>query len=111
MAINGILHHIGLVDEHKGFFSGMPIIDAIQYLSNYDKAQYGNIIVSLIRLSENLYDNEIIDLFTVSSDSKKLFKSVGISQYTDGVRIDKDFHDIFNLQVPNSMLSGVRQDL
>lgn len=35
-------------------------------------------------------------LFQIPLESKKLHKKVGISQYSDGVRIDNDFHDIFN---------------
>ena len=45
---------------------------------------------------------DVISKFTTIAGAKKLYKQVGTSQYTDGVRIDKEFHNIFNPPVSNS---------
>ncbi|WFD09028.1 HNH endonuclease [Tepidibacter hydrothermalis] len=43
---------------------------------------------------KNLTPN--LDVFTINIDSPILLKEVGTSQYTDGVRIEKEFHLILN---------------
>jgi|GEM_PF-1128402 Predicted restriction endonuclease len=96
----GILHHLGLQNEHKGIFKGIDVVNAINILRDKDKIHYKNIIQCLIRYCNDIYSDESIELFNCSESTEKLYKDVGISQYTDGVRIEKEFHSIFN--PPNS---------
>ncbi|SDH03668.1 HNH endonuclease [Desulfosporosinus hippei] len=95
----GILHHFGLRNPHKGFFSKYDMNDAIKYLTELNKDQYNPIIGALKRYALGTYDlylENSLEMFLVNRESKKLLKKVGNSQYTDGVRIDKEFHEIFN---------------
>lgn len=95
----GVLHHLGLRGAHKGFFKGGSIENAVEYLSTLDEVKYHSLIVVLKRYSQCLYDlynEDSLDLFIPPEGSKKLLKQVGKSQYTDGVRIDQEFHDVFN---------------
>ncbi|NHN34683.1 HNH endonuclease [Paenibacillus agricola] len=95
----GILHHLGLRDAHKGFFKEISIEDAINYLSGLGKDKYNSFIVALKRYSAgsyDLYSENSIEMFVANEKYKRLIKQVGKSQYTDGVRIDKEFHEIFN---------------
>ena len=96
----GVLHHIGLTDEHKGFFNGKEIKEAIEFLALQNKTEFKSVIASLLRLSTECYSQMSLDNFQVIDKANLLVKQVGSSQYTDGVRIDKGFHDIFN--PPNS---------
>lgn len=95
----GILHHLGLVEAHKGIFQGLMINTAIYTLRNFNDAKFERIAQILERYSLNLYDDNL-QLFKPLDDTYKLIKQIGTSQYTDGVRIDKAFHDVFN--PPNS---------
>jgi len=95
----GILHHLGLRDAHKGFFKEITIEDAINYLTELGKDEYAAFIAAFKRYSAGTYDlysENSLDMFVVNEKFKKLFKQVGKSQYTDGVRIDKEFHEIYN---------------
>ena len=40
----GILHHIGLVNEHKNLFEGMSIMTAVEELKKADPVQFAEII-------------------------------------------------------------------
>jgi hypothetical protein len=104
----GILHHIGLRDAHKGFFKETDISNAIKYLSDLNEDNCTTIIKALKRYSDNLYslyDESSIEMFTPKENSSNLLKQVGKSQYTDGVRIDQEFHSIFNPQDNDSFVS------
>lgn len=92
----GVLHHIGLWDEHKGFFEGISVEEAIMSMLNQSKTDFKAIIAPLLRFSEGIYSDTSLDCFYVVDESPKLIKNIGTSQYTDGVRIDKEYHDIFN---------------
>jgi hypothetical protein len=92
----GLLHYIGLWDEHKGYFDVESISDAIDLLANEKRQELKPITDSLIRLKNQLYSNDSIDLFTINESIQPLTKKIGTSQYTDGVRIDKEYHHLFN---------------
>jgi hypothetical protein len=95
----GILHHLGLRDAHKGFFKEISIEDAINHLTELGKDEYNPFIAAFKRYAAgtyDLYNENSLDMFAANDKFKKLLKPVGKSQYTDGVRIDKDFHEIFN---------------
>lgn len=92
----GVLHYLGIVEAHKGIFKDVKILDAIKVLSDENKDEFRLIIMALIRYSENLYSDDSFEFFIPSSVVPKLIKTVGTSQYTDGVRIDREFHSIFN---------------
>ncbi|WP_179087857.1 HNH endonuclease [Paenibacillus amylolyticus] len=59
----GVLHHIGLVNRHKGFFRGLSVANAIDHLSQHERDlnlnEYTRVIVSLIRFSENIYAEDV----------------------------------------------------
>lgn len=92
----GILHHLGLQNEHKGIFKGIDVATSIKMLRDKDKVHYKNIIQCLIRYCNDIYSDESIELFNSPDGAKKLYKDIGTSQYTDGVRIEKEFHNVFN---------------
>jgi predicted HNH restriction endonuclease/predicted RNA-binding protein with PUA-like domain len=92
----GILHHLGLNEDHKGYFINQTASDAVNHLSKLNGELYKPIIVALIRYSQNINDDLSMDNFTPPTNVTKLLKQVGKSQYSDGVRIDKEFHEIFN---------------
>ncbi len=94
----GVLHYLGIVEAHKGIFKDLKILDAIKVLTDIDKEKFNNIIMALTRYSENLYSDESFKLFIPYSDSHQLIKTIGTSQYTDGVRIEKEYHSIFNTE-------------
>jgi len=92
----GVLHHVGLWDEHKSVFEGYSILDAIEVLSKQDKNMFKPVILALMRFNEGLYSDDSINYFRINTEISPLLKNVGTSQYTDGVRIEKEYHDIFN---------------
>lgn len=94
----GILNFVGLTDEHKGIFKSMSLNESIGFLIEKNDKRYAPITTALKRLASEtgIRSDSMLDLFTPSSDAKRLFKIVGKSQYTDGVRIDKKFHNVFN---------------
>ena len=92
----GILHHLGLKSAFKGIWKGAEIPEAIKILYDKDTDDYKEVISSLTRYFLKDYDINDIKLFSFPEESPVLYKNIGTSQYTDGVRIDKDFHDIFN---------------
>lgn len=47
-------------------------------------------------INNNLNSVNSLDVFKSPEGSKVLYKTIGISQYKYGVRIDKEFHEIFN---------------
>lgn len=49
-----------------------------------------------MKLIDDIYADHNIDMFFSLGNTRKLRKKVGTSQYTDGVRIEKEFHTIFN---------------
>ncbi len=92
----GVLHHLGLMGEHKGLLDGISVQEAITYMLQQSKTEFKAIILSLLRYSEGIYSDGNLDFFQVNEDFSKLYKNIGISQYTDGVRINKEYHDIYN---------------
>lgn len=92
----GVLHYLGLFDEHKAFFQGYELLDAITILRNQDTYAFRSIILALIRYQDGLYLDDCFEMFECNQEIPCLIKNVGSSQYTDGVRIDKEFHEIFN---------------
>lgn len=92
----GLLHHMGLKNNFKSIFTEYDIDDAIRILKDEDSTHFKTVIQSLIRYQNGLYAENSIDYFIVNPNIKPLYKDVGTSQYTDGVRIDQEFHDIFN---------------
>lgn len=63
-------------------------------------------ISPLLRISTEYYSEMSLDNFQVAEKSNSLVKMVGSSQYTDGVRINENYYDIFN--PPNSTYYTVR---
>lgn len=92
----GVLHHMGLKNNFKSIFAEYDIDDAIKLLKGKDYAYYKNVIQSLIRYLNGIYQENSIDYFIPNPKVEPLYKNVGSSQYTDGVRIDQEFHCIFN---------------
>ena len=92
----GVLHHVGLWDEHKNFFGKYSILDAIAVLSKQGENMFKPVILSLVRFNEGLYSDASIDCFHINTEIPSLLKNIGTSQYTDGVRIEKEYHDSFN---------------
>jgi len=45
---------------------------------------------------DRIKDYESLECFRLNDNYPRLVKNVGTSQYTDGVRIDKEFHNTFN---------------
>jgi len=92
----GVLHHIGIGSEHKGTFKGFSIEEAIASLLRQSKTEFKGIIAMMIRFSEEIYCDDGLDFFHITDESLKLIKNIETSQYTDGVRIEKSFHAVFN---------------
>lgn len=91
----GVLHHIGLVNDHKGIFRDVSILDAIVELQRHGK-DFSKVILALMRYLEQDYSEDRLEYFIPSAESPKIIKNVGTSQYTDGVRIEKEYHEILN---------------
>lgn len=92
----GVLHHIGLVDAHKGMFKDIEIPEAIKILEETDISDFKKIIMSLMRYYYDDYSMEGLEYFIPSDKSPQIIENVEILQYTDGVRIEKKYHDILN---------------
>lgn len=92
----GILHHLGLVDEHKGMFQGIAVPEAVKALEENHVSDFKKIIMAVMRHYHDDYSMEELEYFIPSDKSPRIVKSVGSSQYTDGVRIEKEYHDILN---------------
>ena len=92
----GVLHYLGLIDCHKGIFDDISVIDAIKILNDNDEEKNKQIVLALLRYSQNIYSDESIELFRPDDSAPKLIKTIGTSRYTDEVRINKAFHNIFN---------------
>ncbi len=92
----GVLHHLGLVNNHKGIFKDMTIQEAINILGESNISDFRRIIMSLFRYHHNDYSMDGFEYFTPAKESPIIVKRVGKSQYTDGVRIEKEYHDILN---------------
>lgn len=96
----GILHHLGLKSDFKGIFKDTNELEAIEIMRNQDEKGFKAIINSIFRYANNLYSDDTIDMFIIRENATVITKKVGTSQYTDGVRIEKEFHSILN--PPNS---------
>jgi 5-methylcytosine-specific restriction protein A len=57
----GMLHYLGIVDAHKGFFKGIEVIDAIKRLMDQDSEELRGIAAALLRHARNLYSNDASD--------------------------------------------------
>lgn len=91
----GILHYLGLKDEFKGIFKGSTISAAIELLSVRND-DYKSIALYLNRYRLNQYNPNDLLFFNKNPLIKPLIKIIGTSQFTDGVRIDKEYHQLFN---------------
>lgn len=92
----GILHHLGLVNDHKGLFKDKSILYSVRALEESHVSDFKRIIMALMRYHHKDYSMEGIEYFMPSNASPRIVKRVGTSQYTDGVRIEKEYHDILN---------------
>ena len=92
----GILHHLGLVNDHKSMFKDMSVLDAVSALEEAEVSDFKRIIMALMRYYHSDYSMEGLEYFVPSSDSPRIIKSVGTSQYTDGVRLEKEYHAVLN---------------
>ena len=92
----GVLHYYGVKGVHKGIFKDIELSHAIKVLIENSSEQNELIISALTRYSNRANLSNTLNMFALQSDSPKLIKTVGRSQYTDGVRIDKKFHSTFN---------------
>lgn len=92
----GVLHHLGLVNDHKGMFKDKTVLEAITLLEESKVSDFKKVIMSLLRYHHNDYSLDGFKYFNPSKDSPQIVKTVGTSQYTDGVRIEKEYHDILN---------------
>lgn len=91
-----IIHQLGLVDGHKGIFRDKTVIEAINILEETNVSDFKKIVMAILRYYHNDYSLDGFEYFKPSKDSPKIIKTVGKSQYTDGVRIEKEFHKILN---------------
>lgn len=89
----GILHHLGLVNDHKSMFKDMSVLDAVSALEEAEVSDFKRIIMALMRYYHSDYSMEGLEYFVPSSDSPRIIKSVGTSQYTDGVRLEKEYSE------------------
>ncbi|WP_431090389.1 HNH endonuclease [Paenibacillus sp. 8b26] len=92
----GLLHFIGLWDEHKGLYGSKSAEEVIDILLKQNQKEFKPIVDSLVRQQNQLYSDDSFDLFTINESVPPLFKKLGKSQYSDGVRIDKEYHRYFN---------------
>lgn len=96
----GILHHLGIIGDHKGLFSNYTVQKAIQlikYQGSEEYSQIGNMITR--------FTDRHLSLF--SESNHVLSKRVGKSQYQDGIRINNDYFDVFNsLDSHNHIIRG-----
>lgn len=92
----GILHYLGLKSDFKGIFKDTNEIEAIEIMKNQDEKGFNVISNSIFRYVNNLYSDDTIDMFIIRENSVFFTKQVGTLQYTDGVRIEKEFHQILN---------------
>ena len=91
----GVLHHIGLINDHKGLFKDVLIEDAVKMLEE-DEEDFRRVISALNRYHSNDYTYDGLEYFLPAPSSPLIIKEVGKSQYTDGVRIEKEYHDLLN---------------
>ena len=91
----GILHFLGLKDAFKGIFQEeeLPLVIAEFSLRDED---FKSIAYYLSIYGFGVNNPNDLMLFRQNSDIDSLEKKVGSSQFSDGVRIDKSYHDIFN---------------
>ncbi len=92
----GILHHLGLVNDHKGIFIGLEIMESITLFEESTASDFKEIKMALLRYYRDQHVNDRYESFVLSIDSPKIIKRVGNSQFTDGVRIEKRYHSILN---------------
>ena len=92
----GVLHHLGLINDHKGIFKEVSVLDAVKLLEESNASDFKRIIMALMRYYHDDYSLEGLEYFIPSKHSPRIVKRVGSSQYTDGVRIEKEFHGVLN---------------
>jgi 5-methylcytosine-specific restriction protein A len=73
----GILHHIGLKQEHKGFFVGSTVDDAISLLENQDNQHFHQLILVLVQFKEH---NSL--LLRLSDIEEKFYSDVRKSRFS-----------------------------
>lgn len=82
-----------LRERYKSRFPN--VIDMLELHKNIDVENTTNSETTLKLQDAEDNTNNFAD-FISNSDSPILYKNLGKSQYSDGVRIDKSFHEIFN---------------
>jgi hypothetical protein len=92
----GILHYLGLVSDHKGIFSEIDLLESVACLEESTVSDFKEIKMALLRYYRDQYVNERYESFVPASESPRIVKNVGSSQFTDGVRIEKRYHSILN---------------
>ena len=95
----GILHYLGLKNEYKGLFKGEEISHVISQLTNLD-TDFRRVAYYLSLYNSGIGIQNDLMLFRQNYSIPPLIKKVGSSQYTDGVRIEKKYHQLYN--PPNS---------
>lgn len=91
----GILHFLGLKDSFKGVFKGYKLPQVLGVLSTKG-AEYKQLAhyLSIHGFGQTIQTD--LTLFQQNLTIKPLLKKLGSSQYSDGVRIDKSYHGVFN---------------
>ncbi|GMB02056.1 HNH endonuclease [Pelosinus sp. IPA-1] len=74
--------------------------NGIRELSENDFIVLKDYVAKFAHFENQFSSDNSIDCFHINVEIPPLLKNVGTSQYTDGVRIEKEFHDVFN--PPNS---------
>ena len=96
----GILHFLGIKDDFKGIFNKITLSKTIEILSEHSD-DYKTIALYLNRYRLNQYNHNDLLFFRKNTSVEPLKKQIGTSQFTDGVRINKKYHQLFN--PPNSI--------
>ena len=91
----GVLHFLGLKDAFKGVFQGQELPLVIAELSSLDE-EFKSIAYYLSIYDFGVSNPNDLMLFRQNTDIDPLVKKVGSSQFSDGVRVNKSYHDIFN---------------
>jgi 5-methylcytosine-specific restriction enzyme A len=91
----GILHYLGIRDDFKSLFKNYELYEAIAELAKLDE-HYKNIAYYLSIFNSKEFQSNDLLLFRQNNKILPLIKAVGSSQFTDGVRINKPYHQIFN---------------
>ncbi len=101
----GVLHYLGLTEDHKGIFADFTLAQIINYIPANNVSDYKDVLKYL-----NLFYINHNYLFAPSE--KPLLKQVGKSQFHDGIRINSDFFQLFNNEdSPNYVSRGQKRKI